>query len=133
MSWAVIKNNWWKENINCITENARRVLTFAAPGNTQWFQSWKLSTSYSLTPQSLLEATKWVAPLQKFPCQAMLQSKRQIIQYNNYSWHKKYLKLSYISIAFVRALSSCVTLVQKVTPFLSKNCIHYRHYKLHPI
>lgn len=35
------------------------------------------------------------------------------------SW---YLKLSYMSIAFVIALSSYVVRVQKVTPFLSKCC-----------
>ena len=35
-----------------------------------------------------------------------------------------------ISIAFVIPLSSCVVRVQKLTPFLFKRCIQYRHYKL---
>lgn len=39
------------------------ILTFTGQGKQKCFESWNLSISKSLTPQSLFDAMKWTAPL----------------------------------------------------------------------
>lgn len=60
-----------------------RKLTFTGQAKRKWFKSWNLSMSYSLMPQSLLDAMKWIPPLQN-SFYIKMHSMENWIQFN--SW-----------------------------------------------